>query len=359
MNLNKEQLEQKVNELIKDIGVIKLEDMLAGGVVSDVYSAVLQSMDGEKNVVVKYTKSNISNGLNFTNTDLKNSFSLAPETHNFDVVIQRELNFSTPTILRHFPDEHITIMENFADNGYKLLQFRLLESDLPENTAENLGRGLATIRRKMEGLNLKEQQIEKSDLQFAERFMELNVLLYNGRIDMFNEVENDFLSSENKALIWTDGDQKNFAINNDGEIIAFDFGRSIVCDADFMLSNLAGHLGLFWLAGYLPEGKEFILNLIKSFLGEYHKDNPNYKIDEKKFVNYFTASLLHRGMAMRWVDPRLADKIGEDSLKYASMHFGDLIFNRKSRMESINKSLEILGEVASKAKEGRYLRPNI
>ncbi len=359
MNLNKEQLEQKVNELIKDIGVIKLKDVLAGGVVSDVYSAVSQSMDGEKSIVVKYTKNNISNGLNFTNTDLKNSFSLAPDTHNFDVDIQRELKFSTPTILRHFPDEHITIMENFADNGYKLLQFRLLESDLPENTAENLGRGLATIRRKMEGLNLKEQQIEKSDLQFAERFMELNVLLYNGRIDMFNEVENDFLSSENKVLVWTDGDQKNFAINNDGEIMAFDFGRSIVCDADFMLPNLAGHLGLFWLAGYLPNGKEFILNLIKSFLEEYHKDNPNYKIDEKKFVNYFTASLLHRGMAMRWVDLRLADKIGEDSLKYASMHFGDLVFKRDKRIKSINETLEILGMIANNAKKGEYIRPKI
>ncbi len=359
MNLNKEQLEQKVNELTKDVGVIKLKDMLAGGVVSDVYSAVLQSMDGEKNIVVKYTKNNISNGLNFTNADLKNSFSLAPETHNFDVVIQRELNFSTPIILRHFPEEHITIMENFADNGYKLLQFRLLEGDLPENTAENLGRGLAVIRRKVEGLNLKEQQIEKSDLQFAERFMELNVLLYNGRIDMFNEVENDFLSSENKTLAWTDGDQKNFAINNNGEVLAFDFGRSIVCDADFMLPNLAGHLGLFWLADYLPDGEVFITGLVKAFLEEYHKDNLSYKIDERKFVNYFTASLLHRGMAMRWVDPRLADKIGEDSLKYASMHFGDLVFSRNKRIKSINKTLEILGMIADKAKKGEYLCPKI
>ena len=42
---------------------------------------------------------------------------------------------------------------------------------------------------------------------------------------------------------------------------------------------------------------------------KYKSLNSEYVFDEQKFINYFTASLIHRGMAMRWIDPRIADNI--------------------------------------------------
>lgn len=42
-SLSKSELEQKVNKLAFDIGIISLHELLAGGVVSEVYDAELTS----------------------------------------------------------------------------------------------------------------------------------------------------------------------------------------------------------------------------------------------------------------------------------------------------------------------------
>ena len=363
MSLNKEQLETKVNELSqkKGLGNIKLNNVLAGGVVSDVYDATLVTPDNtNKNIVVKYTKNDIQKSNIFATSDIADSFTDAPATHNLDVKIQGTLKINTPKIIQHFPEGPITLMENFAENGYVLLMSRLLTENVPVKTAEKLGETLATVRLQMEN-NISTDifvAVEDSRAQFEERFLELKVLLYNGRMDIFNKIEEDFLTSGGH-LVWTDGDQKNFALNEQGEVIFFDLGRSVAVDADFMLPNLLGHLGLFYLAGYLDDIEIFVKECKKSFLQIYKMTHSDYVLDEEKFVNYFTASLLHRGMAMRWIDQRIADKIGEDSLKYASMHFGDLVFDKDNRITTIDKLIDALKKVTKIAQQGGYKRQKI
>ncbi len=360
MNLNKKELEQEVNKLIKELGEIKLNEVLAGGVVSEIYSATLKDKNGEeKNIVVKYTRSDIPRSHIFSRTDIDNSFSKARDTHNLDVNIQRELKLSTPKIIKHFPAAKITLMKNFNKEGYQLLQNQILDNSLPLEAFSKLGQMLAKIRIKLEYVGDKFDQVENTRKQFDERFYELKTILYNGRMDIFNKIEDDFVEEHNNHLVWTDGDQKNFAVNEEGDAIFFDTGRSVKCDPDFMLPNLLGHIGLFYLAGYLDENTQPFLDCVNAFLKDYQETHDDYKLNEEKFVNYFTAGILHRGLAMRWIDPRIADKIGEDSMKDASMHFGDLIYDKKNRTKSIEKLLDRLKKIRSLALEGEYQRPKV
>ena len=302
MNLNIKELEQELNKLAKELGEIKLGEMLAGGVVSEIYSATLTNKYGEtENIVVKYTRSDIPRSHIFSRTDIGNSFSKASETHNLDVNIQEALQLHTPKIIKHFAKAKITLMKNFNEEGYQLLQNLILDNFLSIEAFPKLGHMLAKIRIKLEELGDKFDQVEDTREQFDERFYELKTLLYNGRIDIFNKIEDDFVEEHNNHLVWTDGDQKNFAVNQKGNIIFFDTGRSVKCDPDFMLPNLLGHIGLFYLAGYLDESTQPFLDCVSAFLKDYQEAHNDYKLNEEKFVNYFTAGILHRGLAMRWI----------------------------------------------------------
>ena len=351
----KNDLQEKVNRLISQ-GRIQLGELLAGGVVSDVYSASWTVEESAKNIVVKHTKKDIAPSHIFSKADVKNSFSKAILTHNFDVEIQKALKTSTPVIIEHFPKENITLMENFNDKGYTLLQELIISEKLPNAAGRQMGKKLAALRKKLTPITEQLNQVESSLTQFDERFYELKALLYNGRIDIFNEIENTFLSPSEVRLTWTDGDQKNFAVNEKGEVIIFDLGRMIKCDPDFMLPNLLGHLGLFYIAGYLENGTNFLKECTNSFLEAY---NPDYKLNEKKFVDYFTAAVLHRGMAMRWIDKRIGNKIGEDSIKNASMHLGDIVFNKEKRIENIENLFSIITKIRKAAISGLYKRTPI
>jgi hypothetical protein len=360
-NLDKQELQKVINSLEGNSGQITLGELLAGGVVSDVYQAELLTSDGgTKMIVVKYTKSQIPAGGNFSTMDIKNSFSLAPATHNLDVEIQAQLSeiIRTPRIIKHFSKQHITLMEDFTKEGYKLLQFLLLEDGITDEQIAELGQMVATIRHHFEENFSDLESVETPTLQAEERFYELKGLLYNGRMDIFNKIMDDFLTeSKNSGVIWTDGDQKNFAVNPEGRVISFDFGRSVKCDPEFMPANLAGHLGLFVLGGYLKI--EMVEKVLAAFVKKYQTYHPEYQLPEEKIVNYFTASLLHRGMAMRWVDKRLADKIGQDSFTNASSHFGNIIFDPKNRVVTIQKMLDILDAISKLAQEGKYRNPEI
>lgn len=360
MNFDKAELELKANQLAKDYGQVELGDLLAGGVVSDIYSAVLTKADGSKrSIVVKYTKNNISRNKNFSKTDIENSFSKAPETHNLDVNIQNELGLNTPNMIVHFPEEKISLMDNFNDNGYKLLQEYLLEWVLPTDTFDKLGKMIADVRLSQGKMGERFEQVEASRTQFDERFYELKTLLYNGRMEIFNQIEDQFLIDGVEQLVWTDGDQKNIAINEEGEVMVFDMGRSVKCDPDFMIPNLLGHLGLFFIAGFLGEDTEQFQTCLDSFLKTYQAQTPDYELDEEKFANYFTASIVHRGIAMRWIDKKITSRIGAGALKNACMHFGDAIFDTENRITKIADLFATLDKVRIAAKQGSYERPKL
>jgi hypothetical protein len=354
MNLNKEQLELKVNDISSKYGSIKLGELLAGGVVSDIYAATLTDKEGKDNsIVVKYTKDDIPISHIFSKTDIENSFSKALDTHNLDVDIQSSIKVTTPQIIEHYPNDHITLMVNFNDQGYMLLQNLILEDNLPEDSFVKMAKLLSDLGKELKESKGQYPQVEASRTQFDERFYELKALLYNGRMDMFNQIESDFLESENIHFVWTDGDQKNIAIDEVGNAMIFDMGRSIICDPDFMLPNLLGHLGLFYIAGYLDENTKQFRDAVDIYIQEGNS------INETKFVSYFTASVLHRGMAMRWIDPRVADRVGADSMKNACMHLGDIVFDKDYRLVNIDQLFDLLHKIRVLALAQKYRRVGI
>src|SRR6185436_5741996 len=111
MNLTKQTLETKINKLMVDIGRFTLGEMLAGGVVSDIYRATFTDKKGTvRNVVIRYTKGSITPNHLFSKSDIDYAFSKAQAAHNLDLEIQADLSVPTPTIIKHFPKEHITVM---------------------------------------------------------------------------------------------------------------------------------------------------------------------------------------------------------------------------------------------------------
>lgn len=358
MNYSKETLELEVNRIFNDLGIVKFGELLTGGVVSDVFRCQTEHNSYE-NVVVKYTKSNIARNHNFARTDIENSFSKAPATHNLDILIQNRIDVDTPNIIKHFPDYPITIMRDFSDDGFVTLQTWLLSGNNLEKLGEPLGQSIATIRYQLETTSADLIQCESSQYQFDERFAEIKTVLYNGRMDIFNSIEDEFLAEKHNSLIWTDGDPKNIAVTESGRIIVYDFGRSIRCDAEFMLPNLLGHIALFIIGGYVENGIEFLRQIMNSFLITYKSYNSDYVLCEVMFINYFTAALLHRGLALRWIDPQICAIIGEDSIKNVCLHYADIVFDRNKPVNSIESAFNILEEIATHARNNAYKRPII
>jgi hypothetical protein len=365
MTLTNKELEKKTNELLfskewkkwREWWSVTLKEQLFWWVVSWVYNAVVNYKKSVFNIVVKITEKHDISPKNdiFSDEDI-DTFSLAPKTAILDYKIQEILSeswISLPKTRRHQEYKEweetyiIDVMDHFWEKWwYETLQNLLLTKKLPQNAWENLWKTLAQIRIALEN-NWKElEQVENPEKQFKERFDELKIL-YNKRMDIFREIQQDFLSNEKGNINWTDGDQKNFAVNEKGEVLAYDFWRSISCDPDFMLPNLLGHIALFYIGWYLnyEDYKNIFNTTIKSFKENYKDD---VQLNEQKFVNYFTASLIHRGMALKWIDPKIADNIKEDVFKGACYNFADTIFGtskieRTTSIKELMKKLEKVG----------------
>jgi hypothetical protein len=93
----------------------------------------------------------------------------------------------------------------------------------------------------------------------------------------------------------------------------FDFGRVIHGSIQFPAPNFAAHIGLAVLAGCIPLG--FGIKYTREFVAAYSKLLP---IDEEWFVKFFVAEVVHRGLAMRWIDGRIANNSSPVELKIAS-----------------------------------------
>lgn len=87
-----------------------------------------------------------------------------------------------------------------------MLQNRILEDQLNSEAFRYMGETLAAVHADLARLKAGFEPIKDSRGQFDERFYELKILLYNGRMDIFNESEDQFLSGNQTQLTWTDGD---------------------------------------------------------------------------------------------------------------------------------------------------------
>lgn len=273
----------------------------AGGVVSDVVEARLEHQGETHDVVVKRTHKNVqADHFSYSDVALQKA---APKTHALDRKIlermQNHLTVVVPRLHTSYSKGLQTVMSDFNAQGYSLMQDRLVEDTLPAITAINAGRALANLQLALRGRDVARglNPVEDSTTQIRERLSEAHILLY-GNLNVYRELEAKLLSEH--GLLYTDGHPKNMAVNGSGEVMLFDFGRIITGSQQYVPANFLAHIGLAWIGGVMPgdKAKTFIYDFYEAF-------NEIIQIEESWFIKFFAVELVHRGLAMRWIDPRL------------------------------------------------------
>lgn len=179
------------------------------------------------------------------------------------------------------------------------MQDKLVVDRLPLKTAVNTARTLAGLQLALrdKSITANIRPVEGSKTQIRERLAEEHILLH-GELDVYRELEAKLLSET--GLLYTDGHPKNLAVHENGEVMVFDFGRIISGSQQYVPANFLAHIGLACIGGVMPF--EETAKFIHEFYGAFNDIIP---IEEAWFIRFFAAELVHRGLAMRWIDPRL------------------------------------------------------
>lgn len=277
--------------------------------------------------------------------------------------LQDSPHIRVPKVIAYFEKERVSILCDFGEDGYTLFQDAIVAGDrLQRHTFVQIGVILAHLRKEMEKMDHIEG-VESRQLQIEERTDELRVSLYNGRMDFYNKIYHALLDEQRSTFTWTDGHPKNMAINKGGDVIVFDFGRSIQCDPEYPVANFLGQMYLFALTGSInpQEAVAFSEELLHSYENTYATLSPGeVAVNEQNLVWYLTAELAHRGKTMRWIDPKLV-KLDEMRAKSAVDHLVDVVFDKVNPIETLvdfeHAFLQITKHLHDK--EDTYLRPKI
>lgn len=286
---------------------ITLGKTLKGGTVSQVYEAELDN----KKAIVKHTEDLYP----FDPTEI----FISKKGHNQDTkilkILSKSKNIRVPKILYFFPEITTTVMEDLREKGLSLLSDIILSKKLPLNSAEKIGRSLANLA--VESRNWKIFTTNESAHQsIYERGLELR-LAYPNTQEQYLYLEKEFIENK-RYLMWPDGHPKNMFVNNSGEVIFIDFGRSVWADQRYMLPNFLSHIAIYSLVGYYSqrEAINFIDNTIRSY-----KTIDN--INEAIFCQYFGMEILHRATG-KWLSG-----ISKTDNKVKLFRFGLMIFDNK------------------------------
>jgi len=322
---------------------------LAGGVISSVTAGEMWR-DGETEpipVVIKRTHSDVVGGPQFSDSD-KELLEKAPATHDLDAEVlwrlQDEALIRVPKVFATDSVKHETIMRDFRADGFRLMQDQLVEGSLPMATAWKVGHALAFLQIRLASLELGGlEPVEDSRVQMKERLWEAKTLLYD-QLATYDQLETDFLDGDDPQLLYTDGHPKNMAIHPDGEVMLFDFGRIIRGSGQYPPANFTGQIGLATIGGALApaNGIEYIRQTVRAY-------DQVIPVDQTRFVRFFAAELIHRGLAMRWIDKRVAQRTGLDRTKLAAYGFFLKVFNIENPIQTLDGMLDTLGETAEQA----------
>lgn len=362
-------LTSKVNRLPLGGQRIEVDSLLAGGVVSVVGAGTLFKGDGSEGtrIAIKHTKQNPPLGPKFSDVERDNLLKYAARSQGLDAEILKRLqdneNVLVPTLLAHFDGPRVTILEHFGPSGYELMQDVLIrQGEIPPSAWTNVGRSIAHLRTAMGEMN-GVAGVEKPKLQARERFDELRGTLYDGRMHYYNELMGTFLDPSRATLTWTDGHPKNMAVDTSGQVMFFDFGRSIACDPEYPVPNFLGQIFLFALAGSMPTKGLFanarkLIDAYENVTSDQLKQP--YKLDQTKLVRYLVGELAHRGMTMRWLDPKMV-KIPAHRVQGAVSHLVDLVFDKNEPITTMDGLQEVYMQIAGHLhdKDDAYLRPSV
>lgn len=230
-----------------------------------------------------------------------------------------------------------TVMTDFSAQGFTLMQDLLVGGMLPADTAVNTAQTLAELQLALRDKHLmsRVKTVENNKTQIRERLAEAHILLY-GDLKIYRDIEEKFLSET--GLLYTDGHPKNMAVNNKGEVMVYDFGRIITGSQQYVPANFLAHIGLACIGGSYTYDKA--ASFIREFYDAFNKIIP---IEEEWFVKFFAVELVHRGLAMRWVDPRLFKQGRETKAKLAVYALFLDVFDKNSNtldhlLESLRKN---------------------
>ena len=346
---------------------VVVESLLSGGVVSVVGKGHFLK-DGERiPVAIKHTKKEIALNDKFSPLESRNILKYAASTQHVDAQILTHLQSNphtqVPKVISYYEKERVTVLRDFGADGYTLFQDAIVAGNrLQPHTFVQIGVMLANLRKEMVAMKHIEG-VENRELQIEERTDELRVSLYNGRMGFYNKIWHALLDEKKSTFTWTDGHPKNMAINKKGDVVIFDFGRSIWCDPEYPVANFIGQIYLFALTGSIKpqEAISFSEELVRSYKKTYAiLTSSEDVLNERNLVWYLTAELAHRGKTMRWIDPKLV-KLDETRVKSAVDHLVDIVFDRKNPVETLadfeHKFLQIAKHLHDK--EETYLRPSI
>ncbi len=322
---------------------LKISDVSKlGGVVSDVLEGKLEHKGQTHSVVVKRTRKKVEAAhFSYSDTELKKA---APRTHALDRQILKRLQnyvgITVPILHMSHSKGLQTVMADFNFSGYTFMQDRLVDGTLPAGAAAETGHMLAELQLALADKNLMRgiKPVEDSKTQVRERLAEAHILLY-GNLAMYRELEAKLL--HNDGLLYTDGHPKNMAVNDSGKVMLFDFGRLINGSVQYPAPNFLAHIGLSWIGGTMPADKARVF--IGDCYAAYNKVTP---IEEEWFVRFFASELVHRGLAMRWIDPRLF----RDNRKVKARLAAHAVFLDvfEANYSSLNKLLDSLQKHSNK-----------
>ena len=298
-------------------GSLALGASLSGGVVSKVYEAalLLPGAADPLGVVVKHTPP-MSGDVQppFDAHADRALLAAAPETHHLDArvlsLLQGDPHVKVPTLRYYDREGRLTVMDDFRLEGYSLMQDVLVAGRLPAVSARSVGDALGILQlclRKDDFAAL--QPVENAEEQALERLEELFPLLRDD-LALYNEIKAKFLRAT--GLIHVDGHPKNIGVDAGGNVMLIDFGRMIRANEQYPAPNFAAHIALATLGGLMSpqEGSEYIREFAKAY-------GTHVPIDEVWFVRFFLAELVHRGLAMRWIDRRMVGKVPPNEYKLA------------------------------------------
>lgn len=305
---------------LKERGIeLKLGEILKGGVVSQVYSATLNG----KKVAVKHTED--------VNPFDPTEFMIKKEGHNMDTkilkLLQNSKSVKVPRIIAFFPEITTTIMEDVRDSGFQLLNDLIMKKKLEIQSASKIGEMFANLS--LECHKWKEFKTnESAEQNIYERGLELRLSYPNSQVE-YLALEKEYVSN-NKYFLWPDGHPKNIFVNEQGNPIFIDFGRSHWGDQRFMLPNFLAHIVIYTLVGYIrkPDAREYIENCIKAY------ERICGAIDKNVFCKYLAMEVLHR-MNGKWVQG-----ISTSEQKISLFKFGLSIFD--GNISSVKRMLSLL-----------------
>lgn len=346
---------------------INVNNTLGGGVISVVAGGEIILPTA---VAIKHTMDTIPMGPIFSPIDARNILYKAPYTQDVDAKILMNLEdneeINVPNVLRYYQEERITVMNDFTQEGYTLLQDKIVNNEeIHPDAYKNLGRTMAALRAEMPNMGDYVEEVENPVAQIEERTEELRVSLYDGRMEFYNWIWANLLDPDNAEFTWTDGHPKNIAFDENGDNIVFDFGRTINCDPDYVVPNFVAHIYLSILGGSIDKetGMQIIEDVESGYEERLREEEgmESYSLDEQKYAWYTTAEIAHRGKTLRWLDPKLVETVGGERAKAAVDHVIDLVFNTDEPIVSKERFNDVFSQVVDNlhGDEDSFKRPSI